>query len=166
MKSIARLLVSDPTPTIASVAPDRAFRVHVAWNAGSRAGSTSIVDLAPLILSRKVFAPLRRDEALFNSLHPIDDGHALAWGDDDQIDIAATTVERLAEQTMTPADFAAFLRRNSLSLDAAAALLGLGRRVVAYYAKDRAIPRHIALACLYIEQSQRGDYPVGRGKMG
>ncbi len=50
--------------------------------------------------------------------------------------MAATAVERLAEEAMTNAELEAWL-----------AALGLGRRMVIYYAKDRTIPRYIALAC-------------------
>jgi hypothetical protein len=105
------------------------------------------VDLAPLIFSKKIFAPLRDDEPLFRTVHVVEDGAAIAWGVGGEIDMAATTIESLADEIMTPADFAEFLRRNGLSLDSAAAQLGISRRLVGYYAKERAIPRYIALAC-------------------
>ena len=54
---------------------------------------------------------------------------------------------------MTPADFSAFLERHALSLDAAAAELGISRRLVAYYAKEREVPRYIALACAYLDEA-------------
>jgi hypothetical protein len=154
MSESERFIVGDPMPKIAKVVAERPFRITVEWDAGNHNGSSSVVDLAPIVLSMKVFAPLRTDEALFASVHTIEGGRALAWGEDENIDIAATTVERLAKETMSSTDFAGFLRRNSLSLDAAAALLGIGRRVVAYYAKDRPVPRYIALACRYIEQNR------------
>jgi hypothetical protein len=120
--------------------------------------------LRHLIHSKKVFAPLRNDPGLFQTVHIVEGGAAIAWGDDDKIDMAATTVERLADESMTPADFSAFLERHSLSLDAAAAQLGISRRLAAYYAKDREIPRYIALACAYLDQalsSARNSVPVG-----
>jgi lambda repressor-like predicted transcriptional regulator len=60
---------------------------------------------------------------------------------------------------MTNADFAGFLKRNGLSLDAAAIQLGVSRRLVAYYAKDRPVPRYIALACKAIEWSRMQPAP-------
>jgi len=48
---------------------------------------------------------------------------------------------------MTNAQFQTFLERHGLTLDAAAAVLGISRRQVAYYAKDRPIPRLVTLAC-------------------
>ena len=68
----------------------------------------------------------------------------------------ATAVERLATDVMSNDDFAGFLTRNNLSLDAAAGQLGISRRLVAYYAKNRPIPRYIALACRYIESLKQG----------
>jgi predicted transcriptional regulator len=140
-------------PSIGKVAASDATHVRVTWNRGSHKGTTAEVDVAPLIYSKKVFVPLRNDPALFQTVHIVEGGAAIAWGDDDQIDMAATTVERLADESMTPADFSAFLQRHSLSLDAAAAHLGISRRLVAYYAKDREIPRYIALACAYLDQA-------------
>ncbi len=110
-----------------------------------------MVDLAPLILSKKIFAPLREDKALFRTVHVVEDGAAIAWGADGAIDVAATTVESLADETMTSVDFSDFLRRNGFSFDAAAAQLGISRRLVAYYAQERTIPRYIALACAYLD---------------
>ena len=119
------------------------------------------MDLAPLIFSKKIFAPLRDDESLFRTVHVVEAGAAIAWGDGGAIDVAATTIESLADETMTPADFAEFLRRNGLSFDSAAAQLGISRRLVAYYAKERAIPRYIALACAYLERTKAGADNVG-----
>lgn len=140
-------------PSIETVAASDAMHVRVTWNRGSHKGTTAEVDIAPLIYSKKVFVPLRNDPALFQTVHIVEGGAAIAWGDDDKIDMAATTVERLADESMTPADFSAFLQRHSLSLDAAAAQLGISRRLAAYYAKDREIPRYIALACAYLDQA-------------
>ena len=61
--------------------------------------------------------------------------------------MAATTVERLAANSMTNAKFREFLERHGLTLDAAGAVLGISRRQVAYYAKDRLIPRLDAGMC-------------------
>ena len=92
----------------------------------------------------------------------MEDGAAIAWGDGSAIDVAATTIESLAEEAMTPDDFAEFLRRNRLSFNSAAAQLGISRRLVAYYAKERAIPRHIALACAYLEGTKAHADAMGR----
>src|SRR5271163_627515 len=153
MSAIDRVSVGEPMPNIESVSARAPCSLEVFWRSGRRQGTSSLVDLAPLLFSKKIFAPLRDDESLFRTVHVVEAGAAIAWGDGSAIDVAATTIESLADETMTPADFAEFLRRNGLSFDSAAAQLGISRRLVAYYAKEREIPRYIALACAYLDFS-------------
>jgi hypothetical protein len=91
-----------------------------------------MVDLAPVILTLKFYRPLRDKPEMLKTVHLIEDGAAIAWGEDDAIDMAATTIERLAEETMSYADFRTWLERHKLTYDAAAAQLGISRRLVAY----------------------------------
>ncbi len=139
-------------PRLASVAPAEGLSIAIEWADGPRTGRSDIVDLAPDILTYRLYRPLRDDPALFATLHLVDDGAAIAWGDDESIDMPATAIERLAEETMVAADFSRFLRRNRLTFDAAAAQLGISRRLIAYYAAGQPIPRHIALACERLDQ--------------
>lgn len=49
---------------------------------------------------------------------------------------------------MSPAAFAAWMERNSLSLEGTAQALGISRRMAAYYKSgERLAPRTILLAC-------------------
>jgi hypothetical protein len=145
-------------PVVRTVAPAGALSVAVEWRGGERAGIET-VDLAPLILSLKYYRPLREDRSLFETVRVGEGGASIVWGTGDtEIDMAATSVERLAGDAMTADGFSAFLRRNDLTLDAAAAHLGISRRLVAYYAKGRPIPRHVMLACAEIERR------LGQGK--
>ena len=80
-----------------------------------------------------------------------DYGASIVWPDNDDLDIGADAIEEMASEVMTNADFEAFLKRNRLTFDAAAAQLGIARRLVAYYAKEREIPRYIALACRQLD---------------
>jgi len=153
MSEAGRLVVGEPMPNIERVSARTPYRVEVLWRSGRRQGTSSVVDLAPLILSKKIFVPLRDDASLFATAHVVEDGSAIAWGDGGEIDVAATTIESLADETMTSEDFAGFLQRNALSFDSAAAQLGISRRLVAYYAKERTIPRYIALACAYLDRA-------------
>src|SRR4051812_36786524 len=69
--------------------------------------------------------------------------------------MAATIVERLAEEVMTFEDFSGWLKRNDLTFEAAAAKLGISRRLVAYYASgSKQAPRYISLACKYLDRKQ------------
>ena len=90
--------IGDPLPVIASVEPTGPTSIRVVWAAGDRAGREDVIDLAPLLFTRKIYRDLRNNDALFRTAHIIADGDAIAWGDD-SIDMAATAVERLAEVT-------------------------------------------------------------------
>jgi hypothetical protein len=87
--------------------------------------------------------------------HLIEDGNAIAWGDDDAIDMSATSIERLAEEAMTADDFAEFLVRNHLSHEGAASALGRSRRAIEYYLKIGLVPRIVALACFGYEARRK-----------
>lgn len=149
--------IGNALPRIRSVTAHEGYRVAVTWEDGAR----SVVDLAPLVLSMKFYAPLRNDADLFKTVHVTDHGNAVAWGSRDEIDMAATSVRRLAEETMTPHDFKAFMKRHGYTLDSVAAELGISRRQAAYYSSERGVPRYIALACRYLDGAAS---PVGRGE--
>jgi hypothetical protein len=143
--------IGEPMPRLARVAHHSTYEIEAGWAAGStREHNADLVDLAPLILTHKLYKPLRDNPDLLKTVHVIEDGSAIAWGADDAIDMAATSIERLAEEQMTSADFRAWLERHKLTYDAAAAQLGISRRLVAYYADQRPVPRYVALACRYI----------------
>ena len=120
------------------------------WAEGARAGRIDVLDLTPLIGSYKVYRPLRNDPALFATAHLIEDGDVVAW-DGPDLEMTAELIETLAEQAMTPEDFAHFLTRNRLTHEAAAALLGRSRRQIEYYLRRGPIPRVVALACFGYE---------------
>lgn len=146
--------VGRPLPKLRSVAPGPGpFSVVVEWAEGPRVGRTDIVDLAPVIVTYKVFKPLRDGTVPISDVRVGEWGASLVWPGHGDLDIGAETVEELAEAAMTNADFSTFLKRNHLTFDAAAAQLGIARRLVAYYANGREIPRAIALACKALDGS-------------
>jgi hypothetical protein len=157
-----------PLPRLAAVRPvDGPHRlVHVTWAEGARAGRTETVDLSPLIDTHKFYVPLRDRSKLFDTVHLINDGAAIAWGGDDAIDMAAASIQRLAEETMTADDFREFLARNELTQEAAAAYLGRSKRMLAYYLDQGVLPRLVTLACYGFEarSAARSSLrsPVGR----
>jgi hypothetical protein len=152
MSETDTISIGNRLPTIACILAQDEYRVAVSWSGGVYAGTTIEIDLAPVILLYKIYKPLRDDPTLFKSVHVTAMGSAIAWGEDEAIDMAAATLERLADETMTAGDFRAFLDRHRLTLDAAAGQLGVSRRLVAHYAKGRSIPRYIALACAYLDR--------------
>jgi hypothetical protein len=158
MSETEMIRVGEPLPRIQSISACEKRQVEVVWQDGAR----KVVDLAPAVFTYKLYRPLREDDALFRTVHVVDGGSAIAWGQGDDLNMDASTVARLAKETMEPSDFAAFLRRNELSYDGAAAQLGISRRLVAYYASERQVPRYIALACAHLDRArEEGD---GRGR--
>jgi plasmid stability protein len=148
--------------------------IAVRWAAGKRREREDRVDLSPLIDTHRFYAPLRKNPALFATARLIDDGVAIAWGDT-AIHMAAESVERLAEETMTRADFSAFLERHGLTHQAAAAVLGRSKRQIENYLQiEDVIPRVVALACYGYEARREGanlapravppSYPAGSGE--
>jgi len=143
--------IGDPMPRLGSVSYHGAYEIVTSWLSGPREGKPDLVDLAPVVLAYKVYRPLRDNPEMLKSVHILEDGAAIAWGEGDAIDMAATTIERLADETMSPTDFRAWLERHKFTYDAASAQLGISRRLVAYYAGKRHVPRYIALACRYLD---------------
>ena len=151
MSATDTTIVGRKLPRMRSVSFHGGYEVAVTWNEMTRDGSTETVDLAPLIFRLKFYAPLRDNRDLLTSVHPINGGSALAWGEADDIDMAASSVLRLAEEVMTAADFSAFMKRHRFTFDRAAAELGISKRLAGYYAAGRPVPRAIAMACELID---------------
>jgi hypothetical protein len=135
-----------PLPRISEIRALPDFRLAIAWAEGSRRGRTDLVDLAPVIYTYKLYRPLRNNEELFQTARLVDDGNVVAWGDG-RIDMSGELIEDIANETMTPQDFASFLERNGLTQEAAAALLGYSRRQIGNFVSIGPIPRVVALAC-------------------
>jgi hypothetical protein len=137
--------------------------VLVTWGAGPRSGKTEQLDLSPILNSMKFFRPLRNDPALFATVRPVDYGTAVAWGDDEDMDLSAGAILRLAEETMGPEDLRAFIAAQGLTETSLAAILDYSRRqIVGFINEGRPIPRVVALACRYIELASTAQAKVER----
>jgi len=141
-----RVLAGEEMPRLRAIRPAQGLAVEVEWDRGPRSGRSERVDLSPVVMTLRVFRPLRNDRSLFERVRLLDDGTAIGWGEDD-LEMSVLTLERLASESMDNAEFRRFLERHGLTLDGAAAVLGIGRRMAAYFAADRPIPRTVALAC-------------------
>lgn len=139
-----------PLARLSAVQPLPDGRLEVTWSAGPRAGLTDHVDVTPVLGSYKIFRPLRDNSSLFATARLIEDGFVVGW-DGPDLEMTAEVIERCADETMSPAGFAEFLRRNKLTQEQAAALLGRSRRQIGYYLKPGPVPRIVALACFGYE---------------
>lgn len=142
--------VGGPLPRIAAARPLDGRKVAVTW----RSGSTTIVDLAPALESRRIYIPLRADDALFATLRVSQHGDAIEW--DGGLDFSAVWLDRLPPATFDNEDFRQAMDDLGMTLDGMAAQLEISRRQVADYRKDKPIPRHIALAVRYLVEHRRG----------
>lgn len=142
-------------PKMSAVKPSGKCMVEVTWSEGGRAPRIELVDLSPLINSHNFYKPLRSSEALFATVHLIDDGEVLAWGDSDALDMSATSIEWLAEDMMTAADFREWLATLNYTHNTAAAQLGYSRRQIEnFLAGHTRVPRVCVLACKALQQRQ------------
>ena len=146
-------------PRMASVQPLNDFVLKVRWAEGPRRGREDLVDVSPAIFSYKIYRPLR-DEELFMKGKIAEDGDVVAWGTSDLV-MSADTIQSLAQESWTPSEFVAFLKRNKLTQVSAAALLGRSRRQIANYVTRGPIPRVVALACYGFESLRRDEYGNG-----
>jgi hypothetical protein len=139
-------------PTIDAVAATAGLAINVTWGGGPRTGITEEIDLGPILKAMRYFRPLREDPALFASVHPLPDGIGIAWGDDEELDLSADAILRLARERMTSESMRAFIERQGLTETALAAMLDYSRRqIVGFLNENRPIPRVVSLACHYIE---------------
>ncbi|ARN82122.1 DUF2442 domain-containing protein [Methylocystis bryophila] len=138
-------------PRIAAVSPgDKPLTLLVRWDKGEE----SLVDVAGMIETFRVYAPLRSSPELFRQARVGEHGTDVVWTDD--IDIAADTLWRLAQEqagvTLSPDAFKRWRERKAYTLDTAATALGISRRMVAYYEQGKKpIPRVVALATRALE---------------
>lgn len=139
-----------PLPRIASATPLEGRNAAIAW----RGGGQVVVDLAPAFVNLRIFKALRCDDELFRTMRVDEYGDALVW--EDGAELSAVWIEELACASMTNGEFREAMERLHFTLDAMAARLGLSRRLIADYRKDKPIPKTVALATRYL-LSQRWD---------
>jgi hypothetical protein len=161
MNAITSLTQYIPMPKIAALEAVKHLVVKVTWSEGIRSGRTDIVDLSPMINSLKLYRPLRNDEDLFRAARLIEGGRIVAWNE--QVDMAADSVEALAEETMTGKDLKDFLRTYDLTHQEAAVQLGRSRRQIEnYLSNSEPIPRVVVLACFGLVARKRLREPVNQ----
>jgi hypothetical protein len=111
-------------------------------------GRTKTVDLGPIVESHRFFIALRDNDELFRSFKVSEWGEAIEWND--ELDYPADGLEALPSVDFTNEDFRNAMDELRLTLDGMAAALGVSRRLIADYRKDKPIPRHIGFATRYL----------------
>jgi hypothetical protein len=111
-------------------------------------GHSARVDLADVIAGHSVLKPIRAAKA-FAKATISKDGWSVEWPGG--IDFGSPQLRRWADEqageAMRAGDFRNWMEAHGLTLDAAAAALGLSRRMIAYYASgEKPIPKTVLLA--------------------
>lgn len=141
--------VGKPIPRISAAEPLTDRLAEITWN-GDR---VEVVDLAPALASHRAYVRLRTDDALFQTMRVSEFEDCLEWSDGSEL--SAVWIEELAEAVLGNDEFRAAMDQMNMSLDGMAAHLGVARRLVADYRKDKPIPRHIALATRYLMEQRK-----------
>jgi hypothetical protein len=137
--------VGKPIPRIARAEPLENRKVRLWWRG---AAEPVTIDVAPALASHRAFSALRTDDKLFRALRVSDYGDCLEWPD--ETELSALWLERLAESALDNSEFREAMDEMKMSLDGMAAHLGVSRRLVADYRKDKPIPKAIALATRHL----------------
>lgn len=113
-------------------------------------GTEFNIDLSDWIKKTSFLKPLQ-DQSLFASAKLIEFGRAIEFGKG-EIDLAADNLRNLAVEQSGGIGHERiwnWMHENNLTLDSAAEVLGISRRMLAYYRNgEKPIPRHIWLACV------------------
>jgi hypothetical protein len=147
------IVVGKPLPRIEQAEPLSGRNVRLLWRGRSE---PTVVDIAPALANLRIFKRLRTDDGLFRQLAVNEDGNALEWPDG--AELSAVWIERLAEAALDNAQFREAMDEMHMSLDGMAAHLGVSRRLIADYRKDKPIPRLVALATRYLLERRRAAF--------
>ncbi len=140
-------------PRIAKAEPLDERRVRLWWRGSA---DPVVVDVAPALASHRGFVALRTDDELFRSLKVSEYGDCLEWPG--EIELSAVWIERLAEAVLDNEQFREAMDQLHVSLDGMAAHLGVSRRLVADYRKDKPIPKLVALATRYLLERRKAVF--------
>ncbi len=127
-------------PNIRSVRADGGRCLVITW----KGGAESIVDVSKLLADYAVFAPLRRDDDLFNRVIVGEWGWCARWSDD--LEISSDTLWRLAVEQGS-AWLRAWRAAHNMTQAEAASALGVSPRMWRYYeAGSHLLPKTVRLA--------------------
>ncbi|WP_067062020.1 DUF2442 domain-containing protein [Roseateles chitosanitabidus] len=114
-------------------------------------GARFDVSLVDLIRSTPWMSALK-DQAVFATVRIGEFGRTVEWPGHDDLELAADNLRAWGVEQAGDISHEFIWRwmyENNLSLDAAAAALGMSRRMLAYYRSGtKPVPRTVALACL------------------
>jgi hypothetical protein len=143
------IAVGAPLPRIESARFIDAMDVEITW----KGGVVQTIDLTPAIVGHRHFVRLRSDPDAFAKFVVSETADSLVWENGEEL--SAVWLEELAPASLGNAEFRQAMDELSFSLDGMAARLGIARRLIADYRKDKPIPPSIAMATRYLVERHR-----------
>lgn len=141
--------VGRPLPRIAAARLVEARTIEVTWTDGGRQN----IDVTPAILGHRHYVALRDDAERFGQFVVSETGDSLVWPGGEEL--SAVWLEELAPASLNNAEFRSAMEELQFSLDGMAARLGVARRLIADYRKDKPIPPAIAMATRFLVERHR-----------
>lgn len=137
--------MTDSTPNITAVWPEKDWRAGVAW----KAGGDSVVDLSGHLERYAIFGPLRSGACKFADVEVGEWGWCIRWSD--EMEIAADTLWRLALE-QGAAWLKSWRRGHRMTQGAASRALGVSPRMWRYYeAGSHLLPKTVRLAAIGLD---------------
>ena len=112
-----------------------------------------VVDVTPAIVGHRHFVALREDRRAFENFAVGENGDCLVWASGEEL--SAVWLEELAPASLDNEEFREAMTELGFSLDGMAARLGIARRLVADYRRDKPIPPAIAMATRFLVERHR-----------
>ncbi|SFV32213.1 Protein of unknown function [Devosia crocina] len=138
------LQTSGSLERLSEVVPLARHTVRVTWVNGI----SEEKDLSFLLANHRMFSKVRSDTAVFATVKVADEGSRIRWSDGSSL--SSRAVSRVPKTDMDAALFRSIMADLNLTSEALSCLLGLSRRGVTAYRGGDPIPKHIALAMLYL----------------
>lgn len=143
------IAVGEPLPRIESARFIDGMNVEITW----QSGKVETIDLTPAIVGHRQFVRLRSDAKSFAKFAVSETADSLIWENGEEL--SAVWLEELAPASLGNAEFRQAMDELRFSLDGMAARLGIARRLIADYRKDKPIPPSIAMATRYLVERHR-----------
>jgi hypothetical protein len=150
------IVAGAPIPKLLAVEAIGEFRLRVTWTRDGGDPETEEIDVSPAIFSDRSLVALRENPDLFAQVEVSEDA-CLVWPNGVEMD--SHWLDVMPRKEMTNAEFREIMDGLGYSLDGAAHALGIARRNIANYRKNKPLPPVVALAMREVARQARRGKP-------
>ncbi|WP_170267307.1 DUF2442 domain-containing protein [Youhaiella tibetensis] len=140
------VLVERKPARLKDVVPLSGRTLKLTWDDGV----AELRDVFPILANHRSLVRLRQDDHLFSTVRVKTGGFALEW--EDGTEVTAQAIRSLPRTSMDNREFRNLMDDLHLSVEAISVTLGLSRRLIADYRRDKPIPKHVVLALRYLAE--------------